>query len=187
MHGGTYRALHVCPHCQFAHEGVKAFRQRRQPNFEPAATATAFEPAPAPTHIEPIYGVVEETAEAPTFAPVTANDVVLTTKSDHEHTVVNVVSEVQAENAVMVAITPDMISDGKFTGSKSESVQAALKQARQNALAQLREEASQLGANLVEAIEVKSGLKLADKQNAKVSVKAVGQAVQAELAEVTEA
>ena len=87
----------------------------------------------------------------------------------------------------MVAITPDMISDGKFTGSKSETVQNALKQARQNALAELREEASRLGANLVEAVEVKSGLKLADKQNAKVSVKATGQAVQAELAETAEA
>ena len=155
-----------------------------------AAAAPAFEPAPVATP-EPVAAAEPVAASAPVAeaapAAIDVADVVLTTKTEHEHNVVAQVAEVQAENAVIVAITPDMISDGKFTGSKSETVQNALKQARQNALAELREEASRLGANLVEAVEVKSGLKLADKQNAKVSVKATGQAVQAELAETAEA
>lgn len=157
------------------------------------ASEPAFEPAPIPVAqpepvaaVEPVAEPAVETAPQATPA-IDVADVVLTTKSEHEHNVVAQVAEVQAENAVMVAITPDMIRDGKFTGSKSETVQNALKQARQNALAELREEASRLGANLVEAVEVKSGLKLADKQNARVSVKATGQAVQAELAETAEA
>lgn len=187
MHGGTYRAIHLCPHCSYANQGVKMSRRLSKQALvqEPVAAATAFEPAPA----EVAQAVAAPAAEAaPEQTPaVEVGEVVLTTKTEHEHNVIAHVAEVHAENAVMVAITPDMISDGKFTGSKSETVQNALKQARQNALAELREEASRLGANLVEAVEVKSGLKLADKQNAKVSVKATGQAVQAELAETAEA
>ena len=192
MHGGTYRAIHLCPHCSYANKGVKMSRRLTKQALvqETVAAAPAFEPAPVATP-EPVAAAEPVAASAPVAeaapAAIDVADVVLTTKTEHEHNVVAQVAEVQAENAVMVAITPDMISDGKFTGSKSETVQNALKQARQNALAELREEASRLGANLVEAVEVKSGLKLADKQNAKVSVKATGQAVQAELAETAEA
>lgn len=153
------------------------------------ADGEAFEPntesVPTPTPTSPAAPAEADAIE--TNATLDIADVVLTTKSEHDHKVVAQLAQVEAENTVMVAITPDMISNGKFTGSKSEGVQNALKQARQNALAELRKEASRIGANLVEAVEVKSGLKLADKHNAKVSVKAIGQAVQAELAETAEA
>lgn len=156
-----------------------------------AAPSEAFEPsteaAPTPAPTSPEAPTETDATETETNATLDVADVVLTTKSEHEHKVVAQVAQVEAENTVMVAITPDMISNGKFTGSKSEGVQKALKQARQNALAELRTEAGRIGANLVEAVEVKSGLKLADKHNAKVSVKAIGQAVQAELAETAEA
>lgn len=166
MNGGTYRAAHVCPHCFFAHAGGKSKRR-----FAPVAA------------VEPVAEQAEEMYAEEVAAPQRqAAVVVLTTKSAAEHTVLESFDDVATECVLNLKVTPDMISDGKFVGTKSEKVRAALEQGKKHVLTQLRQKAQEQGANMVTDVAVKNAVKTADAQNVKIVVRATGMAV---LAEVT--
>ena len=79
--------------------------------------AAAQEPVQAPA--EPVQAAARQTAT-----------VVLTTKALSEQTVVALLEEVTADCALNLKVTPDLISNGKFIGAKSEKVKAALEQGR---------------------------------------------------------
>ncbi|MCR6651576.1 MAG: heavy metal-binding domain-containing protein [Cellvibrionaceae bacterium] len=186
MNGGTYRASHVCPHCYFAHEGGKSKRR-----FTPVVAAPASPqveeqvdevyaeaaPAAAPSH--------ESAAVAQTT--VTPTTVALTTKTADEHTILESLEEVTAECVLNLKVTPDMIVDGKFVGTKSEKVRAALEQGKKHVLTQLRQKAQEQGANIVTDVAVKNAVKNADAQNVKIVVRATGVAAVVDAAETSEA
>jgi Domain of unknown function (DUF74). len=196
MNGGVYRAIHVCPHCLFEHEGGKSKNKRRYTaaSEEITARAQALEAVHAERveevqaeHVEEVQTQhVAEVAQPERPRPAAA--AILTTKTASEHTIVESLSEVAAECVLNLKVTPEMISDGKFIGTKSEKVRAALEQGKKHVLAQLRQKAQEQGANLVTDVAVKNAVKTADAQNVKIVVRATGLAAVAELAaEATEA
>lgn len=207
MNGGTFRAPFVCPHCSFQHEGGKKAKRRFTPvaAAAPVAESSVIEsPAVAEAPVElPVAAEaqvespiaeehVEEVvyAEVPAPRPAPARQpaaVVLTTKAASEHTIVESFDEVAAECVLNLKVTPEMISDGKFIGTKSEKVRAALEQGKKHVLAQLRQKAQEQGANIVTDVAVKNSVKNADAQNVKIVVRATGAAAVAELAETSEA
>jgi len=176
MNGGVYRAIHVCPHCFFEHEGHKSKSKRRVTN-----TAAAV----ASMQVEEVYA--DETTERNPAAPVSrpAPTVVLTTKSASEHTILEAFDELSAECVLNLKVTPELISNGKFVGTKSEKVRAALEQGKKHVLGQLRQKAQDQGANLVSDVAVKNAVKAADAQNVKIVVRATGNAALAEMASET--
>lgn len=109
--------------------------------------------------------------------------VTLTTKPASEFEVLAVLEETSAECVLSIELTPDLFEGGKFIGAKSEKVLAALKQGKKNALAELRDIADDLGANMVTDIVVKNGLKMVDAKTANITVTVTGQAVAAEVTE----
>lgn len=181
MNGGTYRASHVCPHCYFAHAGGKSKRR-----FTPVVAAPA-----APQVEEQADEVSAEAvpAAAPSHQPaaVALIPVVLTTKTADEYTILESLEEVTAECVLNLKVTPDMIVDGKFVGTKSEKVRAALEQGKKHVLAQLRQKAQEQGANIVTDVAVKNAVKNADAQNVKIVVRATGVAAVVDAAETSEA
>lgn len=127
---------------------------------------------------------------AVTHEPVTARkaviaseSVTLTTKPASEFEILAVLEETSAECVLRIELTPDLFEGGKFIGAKSEKVLAALKQGKKNALAELRNIAEDLGANMVTDIAVKNGLKMVDSKTANITVTVTGQAVAAEVTE----
>lgn len=110
--------------------------------------------------------------------PVSA--VVLSTKSTREHNVVALINDIASECTLKIKMTPDLISDGKFIGGKSEKFKAALTQGKKHALAQLRQLAQKHNANLVTDVTVKSSVKKADQQTLNIIVRATGFASVAE-------
>lgn len=201
MNGGVYRAIHVCPHCLFAHEGGKSKNKRRYTAASEEITARV--PAVEEARAERMDEVrAERVEEVPTerFEEVqTRHDeevvqperprqvaaAILTTKSAGEYTIVESLSEVATECVLNLKVTPDMINDGKFVGTKSEKVRAALEQGKKHVLAQLRQKAQEQGANLVTDVAVKNAVKTADALNVKIVVRATGLAAVAELAAET--
>lgn len=205
MNGGVYRAIHVCPHCLFEHEGGKSKKKRHH------YSATSDEITARVHPVEEVRGERVEEVQAERVEEVQAERVeevqtqhvadvaqperprpvaaaILTTKPASEHTIVESLSEVAAECVLNLKVTPEMISDGKFIGTKSEKVRAALEQGKKHVLAQLRQKAQEQGANLVTDVAVKNAVKTADVQNVKIVVRATGLAAVAELAaEATEA
>lgn len=204
MNGGVYRAIHVCPHCLFEHEGGKSKKKRRY-------TATSDEITARVHPVEEMRAERVEDVQAERVEEVQAERVeevqtqhvtevaqperlrqvaaaILTTKTANEYTIVESLSEVATECVLNLKVTPEMISDGKFVGTKSEKVRAALEQGKKHVLAQLRQKAQEQGANLVTDVAVKNAVKTADVQNVKIVVRATGLAAVAELAaEATEA
>lgn len=199
MNGGVYRALYLCPHCFFEHEGGKKKKRRGK-----VATATSdvdtlrteavkadrAAVTPGIMEVEEIYAdevaAVEPAAQAPA-EPVQAAarqtaTVVLTTKALSEQTVVALLEEVTADCVLNLKVTPDLISNGKFIGAKSEKVKAALEQGKKHVLNQLRQKAQERGANIVTDISVKNAVKTTDSQSVRIIVKATGQAAVVETA-----
>lgn len=174
MNGGVYRSAHTCPHCLFQHETSNAKRGRKQ--RKPAPVAALPEK-------EALQEAAEQTTtpEQPTAAPAQVSTPVLSSKSADEHDIVEVLREIAAECALKIKLTPDLISNGKFVGSKSEKVKAALDQGKKHTLAQLRQEAQHLGANIVTGVTLKNAFKKADPQNLSITVRATGVASLAEL------
>lgn len=202
MNGGVYRALYLCPHCFFEHEGGKKKKRRGK-----VATATSdvdtlrteavkadrAAVTPGIMEVEEIYAdevaAVEPAAQAPA-EPVQAAarqtaTVVLTTKALSEQTVVALLEEVTADCVLNLKVTPDLISNGKFIGAKSEKVKAALEQGKKHVLNQLRQKAQERGANIVTDISVKNAVKTTDSQSVRIIVKAAGQAAVVETAAET--
>lgn len=203
MNGGVYRALYLCPHCFFEHEGGKKKKRRGK-----VATATSdvdtlrteavkadrAAVTPGIMEVEEIYAdevaAVEPATQEPVQAPAepvqaaarqTAT-VVLTTKALSEQTVVALLEEVTADCVLNLKVTPDLISNGKFIGAKSEKVKAALEQGKKHVLNQLRQKAQERGANIVTDISVKNAVKTTDSQSVRIIVKAAGQAAVVETA-----
>lgn len=175
MHGGVYRAAHVCPHCLFEHEGGKSKNRKR--------VATTVAPTRTAMQVEEIYE--EETADiapepAVEPAPKRIAAVTLTTKSAGEHTLLETLEEVSADCVLNLKVTPDLIDNGKFVGTKSEKVRAALEQGKKHVLSQLRQKAQERGANIVTDVAVKNAVKATDTQSVKIVVKATGLAAVAE-------
>lgn len=170
MNGGVYKAAHVCPHCLHEHDGGKSKSRKRfkQPEEQIAAAASAIEAevaAPAP----------------PQRAPAKLEEVVLTAKSVEEHAMLELIEELETECVLSIKLTPDLISNGKFVGSKSEKVKAAVAQGKKHALLQLRQKAHDHSANLVAAVSIKNSIKVANPQTLNIIVKATGMAARAEL------
>lgn len=202
MNGGVYRALYLCPHCFFEHEGGKKKKRRGK-----VATATSdvdtlrteavkadrAAVTPGIMEVEEIYADEVAAAQEPVQAPAepvqaaarqTAT-VVLTTKALSEQTVVALLEEVTADCVLNLKVTPDLISNGKFIGAKSEKVKAALEQGKKHVLNQLRQKAQERGANIVTDISVKNAVKTTDSQSVRIIVKAAGQAAVVETAAET--
>lgn len=179
MNGGVYRASHICPHCLCEHEGGSSRARRKQRKHTVAPQAVS----------QPIAAKLHETAaqrrESPSPAPAGTNSVALSSRSAGEHGVVETVKEISAECVLKIKVTPDLFSDGKFLGAKSEKVRAALAQGRKHVLAQLRQKAQGLEANLVSDVAVNNAIKKADNQNLNVVVQATGVAGLTELAHET--
>lgn len=136
--------------------------------------------------VEEIYAdeveAAEEVAAAEPPPRVPVAPVVLTTKSLSEQTVLESLEEVTAECVLNLKVTPDLISNGKFIGAKSEKVKAALEQGKRHVLSQLRQKAQGRGANIVTDVSVKNAVKTTDAQSVKIIVKASGQAAVVEMA-----
>lgn len=199
MNGGVYRALYLCPHCFFEHEGGKKKKRRGK-----VATATSdvdtlrteavkadrAAVTPGIMEVEEIYAdevaavepATQEPAEPVQAAARQTATVVLTTKALSEQTVVALLEEVTADCALNLKVTPDLISNGKFIGAKSEKVKAALEQGKKHVLNQLRQKAQERGANIVTDISVKNAVKTTDSQSVRIIVKAAGQAAVVETA-----
>lgn len=195
MNGGVYRAAQFCPHCFFEHEGGRKKGRKKMSADRSAMKADtirteavktdAMEAKVGTMQVEEVYA--EEVA-APEPAPKPVPAVVLTTKSASEQAVLETLDEVTAECVLNLKVTPDLISNGKFVGTKSEKVKAALEQGKKHVLAQLRQKAQERGANLVSDVAVKNAVKATDSQSVKIIVKAMGQAVVVEaVAETSEA
>lgn len=171
MNGGVYRASHICPHCLHEHEGGSSKARRKQQKLAVISQSETATPADAK---------VQETAAqlqnspTTTSAPEPSSAVALSSKPADEHGVVETVKELTAECVLKIKVTPDLFSDGKFLGTKSEKVKAALAQGRKHVLAQLRQEAKNLEANLVSDVSVNNAIKKADSQNLNVVVQATG-------------
>lgn len=181
MNGGVYRMPHVCPHCLFVNEGIRGGKRRKPRPMTEAVAA----PAPEPQQ-------QEQTAAAPIMAndgshaasakPV-ATAVVLSSKSADEHQIAEALEEISAECTLKIELTPDLVSNGKFVGQKSEKVKAAVAQGKKHALAKLREQAQDCGANLVTDVTIKNAIRKADAKNINIVVRASGVASITELAE----
>ncbi len=185
MNGGTYRAHHICPHCQYNHEGSKSVKSA--PETTESAQAEPLETAAEQTAAEP--EVVTAEAEAPSAAPQTAESaptvtaeqsVTLTSKPKQEQTVLTDLNEVSAECTLSIALTPDLFENKKFVGQKSKKVLAALQQGKDNAIAQLRQAAQSQGANMVTDVSVKNSMKMVSKSSANITINATGNAIVAE-------
>lgn len=154
--------------------------------------ASVSQVAAGTMQVEEIYAEEVETVEEVTAVepPPRAQPapVVLTTKPLSEQTVLESLEEVTAECVLNLKVTPDLISNGKFIGAKSEKVKAALEQGKRHVLSQLRQKAQERGANIVTDVSVKNAVKTTDSQSVKIIVKASGQAAVVEMAaEVSEA
>lgn len=184
MNGGVYRAPHTCPHCLFEHEGGKTrTRGRRQTVAEATPLSTASEIGQQKLK-EAAEKAPDQKKPAPT-APV--NAVTLSSKPADEHNITEVLSEINAECVLNFKLTPDLISNGKFIGSKSEKVKAALDQGKKHVLTQLRQKAKGHGANMVTNVAVSSAVKKADQQTVSIIVRATGIASLAEVQAASEA
>lgn len=199
MNGGVYRALYLCPHCFFEHEGGKKKKRRGKvatANSDvdtlrtEAVKADRAAVTPGIMEVEEIYAdevaavepATQEPAEPVQAAARQTATVVLTTKALSEQTVVALLEEVTADCALNLKVTPDLISNGKFIGAKSEKVKAALEQGKKHVLNQLRQKAQERGANIVTDISVKNAVKTTDSQSVRIIVKAAGQAAVVETA-----
>lgn len=192
MNGGVYRAAHVCPHCLHEHEGGKV--KRRKVTRKPAATPVAEaqespvppEPQESPEPAEPpelTETADDATAQASETSEPAAesNSVFLTSKPADEQTIVAYIDTLTAECVLKLKLTSELFENGKFLGSKSDKVKAALKQGQKHALAQLRQNAQQEGANLVSDVAIKNAIKKSDDRHVSIIVKATGNAARAEL------
>ncbi len=109
--------------------------------------------------------------------------IALNTKPVSDQNVVAILDDVTAECVLNVELTPDLFTKGKFTGAKSERIKAALLQGKKNALAELREKARDMDANMVAGIAIKNSMKAIDEKTAaNVTVKASGVALIVEVA-----
>lgn len=202
MNGGVYRALYLCPHCFFEHEGGKKKKRRGKvatANSDvdtlrtEAVKADRAAVTPGIMEVEEIYAdevaavepATQEPAEPVQAAARQTATVVLTTKALSEQTVVALLEEVTADCVLNLKVTPDLISNGKFIGAKSEKVKAALEQGKKHVLNQLRQKAQERGANIVTDISVKNAVKTTDSQSVRIIVKAAGQAAVVETAAET--
>lgn len=181
MNGGVYRAAHTCPHCLFEHEGGRTRTRGRQQSAAETIPASRKRQEKLKEAAEKIPA---QKKPAPT-APV--NTVVLSSKPADEHNIMEVLSDVAAECVLKIKLTPDLISNGKFVGSKSEKVKAALAQGKKHALAQLRQKAKDQGANIVTGVAVSSAVKKADQQTVSIIVRATGTASLADAQAASEA
>lgn len=190
MNGGIYRMPHVCPHCLFVHEDIKGGRRRKSRTVAKAAPEDQAQQVaeqqqapetPQPAIAEPI------TAEAPPAKAESAqeNGVVLSTKTADEHAITEVLEEITAECVLKIELTPDLISNGKFVGQKSDKVKAAVQQGKKHALAKLREKAQSCGSNVVTNVALKNAIRKADAKHINVIVRATGTASIIETAEAT--
>ena len=203
MNGGVYRAAQFCPHCFFEHEGGKKKGRRkltsavssmqddtlrnealkadaRVDRAEPGdrlQPGDRAQPGMGTMEVEEVYA---EEVVAPEPPPRQIAPVVLTTKSASEQTILESLDEVTAECVLNLKVTPDLISNGKFVGTKSEKVRAALEQGKKHVLTQLRQKAQERGANIVTDVAVKNAVKTSDAQSVKIVVKATGIAAVAE-------
>jgi uncharacterized protein YbjQ (UPF0145 family) len=194
MHGGVYRAAQFCPHCFFEHEGGR--RKGRKKMVSGTSTmkddtlrndavksealqskADAMQVTAGTMQVEEVYA---EEVVAPEPPPRQVVPVILTTKAAGEQTILESLEEVTAECVLNLKVTPDLISNGKFVGTKSEKVRAALEQGKKHVLSQLRQKAQERGANIVTDVAVKNAVKTSDSQSVKIVVKASGQAAVAE-------
>jgi|GEM_PF-2733080 uncharacterized protein YbjQ (UPF0145 family) len=206
MNGGVYKAAHICPHCLFEHAGGKSKKRKPQavaraaePQAQvseqsrqapqsspqkPRPVETAQQPGLAEVEEISLEDVVEPVAAAPAKPAPSAKPatVVLTAKTAEGYPVLESRGDISAECTLNLKLTPDLISNGKFVGTKSEKVKAALMQGQKNVLAQLRQKALDQGINLVTEVAVKNAVKAADGQNVSIIVKVTGKAATAELA-----
>lgn len=193
MNGGVYRAAQFCPHCFFEHEGGKKKGRRKlssastmqddtlrnealradvmEARVDAVQAGAGAMPVPGTMQVEEVYAEEVVTSEPP---PRQIVPVVLTTKSASEQTILESLDEVTAECVLNLKVTPDLISNGKFIGTKSEKVRAALEQGKKHVLSQLRQKAQERGANIVTDVAVKNAVKTTDSQSVKIVVKATG-------------
>lgn len=193
MNGGIYRAAQFCPHCFFEHEGGKKKGRRKlssastmqddtlrnealkadvmEDGVDTASARPGARQVPGTMQVEEVYAEEVVAAEP---APRQIAPVVLTTKSASEQTILESLDEVTAECVLNLKVTPDLISNGKFIGTKSEKVRAALEQGKKHVLSQLRQKAQERGANIVTDVAVKNAVKTSDSQSVKIVVKATG-------------
>lgn len=119
----------------------------------------------------------QSTAQSTESADVKqSNTVVLTSKPAADPSAMEILDEVSAECVLNIKLTPDLIKNGKFVGSKSEKIKAALMQGKKHALNQLRQKAQSQGANIVFEVTVKNVVKAADSQKVSLVVRAAGTA-----------
>lgn len=193
MNGGIYRAAQFCPHCFFEHEGGKKKGRRKlssastmqddtlrnealkadvmEDGVDTASARPGARQVPGTMQVEEVYAEEVVASEPP---PRQIVPVVLTTKSASEQTILESLDEVTAECVLNLKVTPDLISNGKFIGTKSERVRAALEQGKKHVLSQLRQKAQERGANIVTDVAVKNAVKTTDSQSVKIVVKATG-------------
>lgn len=179
MNGGVYRASHICPHCLFEHEGGRHTRRGAR-----LAETTALERAATEPAVSVLASVASEVPQQEP-APIQLSAVVLTSKSNDELTILEVIDDLTAEYVQNIQLTPDLFKDGKFVGSKSEKVKAALNLGKKHVLAQLRKAAQGQGANMVTNVTVKNTIKAVGSQKANITVRGGGTSVRAELAQET--
>ncbi len=177
MNGGVYRASHICPHCLCEHEGGSRRARRKQQKLAGAPRNIAPQHV-APSVVAQLPEATRQNQESPAATPgyeaVAPGAVALSSKPADEYGAVTTVKAITAECVLKIKATPDLFSDGKFLGTKSETVRAALAQGRKHALAQLREKAQSLDANLVSDVAVNNAIKKADSQNLNIIVQATG-------------
>jgi len=177
MNGGVYRAAHICPHCLHEHAWGKVKSRKR---FKPQEEQTEEQVAQPEVEVAAVLQAQPQ--------PTKVADVMLTAKSVEEHAMLELIDEIEAECVLSIQLTPDLVSNGKFVGGKSEKVKAALAQGKKHALLQLRQKAHEQNANLVAGVLVKNAIKVANPQTLNIIVKASGMAARTELAsEVSEA
>lgn len=154
MNGGVYRAPHICPYCGFDHKANES--------------TLSHEPRTAEGNIKKVLA----------NTVITPAEVMLSNKSSSELDIITGLGQVNSEASVSILLTPDMFNaDGKFIAAKNETVTSALKQAKQKAFIELRNQAAILGANMLADVAIKNGIKQINSQQANVRLTATANAL----------
>lgn len=105
---------------------------------------------------------------------VQRDGVMLTTKSGEDQNIINVIDDINVESVLSMRLTPDLFDNGKFIGTKSDKIKAALVQGKKNALLELKKRAKKVGANLVTFVEIKNTIRPTEANMVNIIVKASG-------------
>ncbi len=180
MRGGIYRFAHLCPHCHYSHRHLMSERHARRTHNPAAEVATRVFQAVSPAEYSPAQ---TPTQPAATPSPLATSglsqsrptaSVTLSKEAASSQALVKTFGELSVSSVLSLPLKASHFTQGKFSGTRDESVQAALKQGKADALAKLKQRAEQLGANWVAEVAVKNELTLQGQTSATITVIATG-------------